>query len=369
MADLLIVGTGLIGTSLGLALAGTREVLLHDRDEAHLGEALARGAGRRWDGAQPVGHAVLAVPPSLVPAVLARLQQAGAAATYSHVASVQVRVQADLVAAGCDPGPVCGSHPMAGAELPGPGLAAATLFVGRPWLLCPGEHTSPAALAATTEIALACGAQVVELSAEQHDRTVALVSHLPQVAASTLAGLLRGQQPAVALSGPGLRDTTRIAASDPLLWQDILLRNAPALAPLVRRLAEDLAAVADALTAAAAPAVWEPSEGGPAPVLAEVTAVLTEVLEAGRTGRALVPVKRGGTDSDFAGVDVAVADEPGQLAALLTAAAQAGVNVEDVHVDHLSGRPTGVISLVVRRAEQARLQAALCRLGWAARLR
>ena len=182
--------------------------------------------------------------------------------------------------------------------------------------------------------------------------------------------MLRGQQPAVALSGPGLRDTTRIAASDPLLWQDILLRNAPALAPLVRRLAEDLSAVADALAAAAPPAAWEPVAGGsPAPVLAQVTAVLAEVLEAGRTGRALVPVKRGGTDSDFAGVDVAVADEPGQLAALLSAAAQSGVNVEDVHVDHLTGRPTGVISLVVRRAEQARLQAALHRLGWAARLR
>ena len=370
MADLLIVGTGLIGTSIGLALAGTREVLLHDLDEGHLGEAVARGAGRRWDGVERVDHAVLAVPPSLIPAVLRRLQQAGIAATYSHVASVQARVQADLVAAGCDSTAVCGGHPMAGAELPGPGLAAATLFAGRPWLVCPGDTTSADALAAASELAVACGGQVTHQSAAGHDRIVALVSHLPQVAASALAGLLLGEQPAVALSGPGLRDTTRIAASDPRLWQDVLLRNAPSLAPLVHQLAEQLAVVADALTRVTPPSVWDQvSDGAPDPVLAEVGAVLVGVLEAGRTGRALVPVKRGGTDRDFAGVDVAVPDEPGQLAALLTAAAEAGVNVEDVNVDHLPGHPTGVISLVVRRPEQARLQAALVALGWAARLR
>ena len=370
VADLLIVGTGLIGTSIGLALAGTREVLLHDLDPIHLGEAVDRGAGRAWDGAERVSHAVLAVPPSLIPTALLELQQAGIAATYSHVASVQARVQADLVAAGCDLTTVCGGHPMAGAELPGPGLAAATLFAGRPWLLCPGESTSVAALAAATELAVACGGQVTRQEAAEHDRIVALVSHLPQIAASALAGLLRGQQPAVALSGPGLRDTTRIAASDPRLWQDVLLRNAPSLAPLVRQLAEQLGVVADALTQVSSSTAWDRADGGaPDPVLAEVTAVLAGVLEAGRTGRALVPVKRGGTDRDFAGVDVAVPDEPGQLAALLSAAAAAGVNVEDVNVDHLPGRPTGVISLVVRRPEQARLHTSLLGLGWAARLR
>ena len=358
MADLLVVGAGLIGTSLGLALAGSHDVVLHDLDERHLAESVARGAGRRWDGQEPALHAVLAVPPRAIAATLSGLQRAGVAPTYSHVASVQAQVQRDLVAAGCELSTVCGTHPMAGAELPGPGLAAATLFVGRPWLLCPEPLTGSAAIEAAQQIAAACGAQVVVQSAAEHDQTVALVSHLPQVASSALAGLLRGREVEVALSGPGLRDTTRIAASDPRLWQDVLLANAGALAPLVSQLADDLTVIAAALAAAAG--------GAPA---GEVAEVLTAMLQAGRDGRALVPVKRGGTDSDFTSVDVAVPDEPGRLAALLGIAAEVSVNIEDVTVDHLPGRPTGVIALVVRRTEQRRLYDALVDQGWVAHCR
>ena len=103
------------------------------------------------------------------------------------------------------------------------------------------------------------------------------------------------------------------------------------------------------------------------PQALDPTAVLTAALQAGQEGRALVPVKRGGTDSDFSNVDISVPDEPGRLAALLAVAAQAQVNVEDVNVDHLPGRPTGVISLVVRRSEQDRLARALSEQGWTVR--
>ncbi len=338
-ADLLVVGTGLIGTSIGLALEGAG-VLLHDRHAGSLGTAVARGAGTAWDGTVTAAHGVLCVPPRAVPGVLAEL--AGAAATWSHVASVQVPLAHALDAAGF--GAVCGTHPMAGKETAGPDAATGELFVGRPWALCPSPGTATAALDAARTLALRCGAVPSEVTGLEHDAAVALVSHLPQVAASAVAAvLLVGRSELLRLAGPGLQDTTRIAASDPGLWEQILGENAAAVAPLVRALAEELTAAADALDA---------GDG------------LRELLERGNAGRALVPVKRGGTDSDFAIVGVRVADRRGQLAGVLLAAADAGIDVEDVRVEHLSGRPSGVVELLVTAAERPRARTLLTRAGW-----
>ncbi|TAL14071.1 MAG: prephenate dehydrogenase/arogenate dehydrogenase family protein, partial [Frankiales bacterium] len=206
VADLLVVGTGLIGTSVGLALRGSYDVVIADPDPVAVEVALARGAGRRWDGVEAVGHCLVAAPPSAVAAVVAGLPEGP---TVSHVASVQRAVHADLRAAGVDLERVCGSHPMAGKEQSGPAAASATLFVGRPWVLCPSASTSPAALAATRRIADACGSEPVEMTAEEHDVAVALVSHLPQVAASAVAAVLAGSSGRLDLAGPGLQDTTR----------------------------------------------------------------------------------------------------------------------------------------------------------------
>ena len=355
-ARLLVVGTGLVGTSIGLALGTPRDVLVHDGDEGHLATAVERGAGRRWDGVEQVEHAVLAVPPRVVPHVLARLQAAGTARTYSHVASSQAAVQAQ-VDAHCDPVPLCGSHPMAGREQSGPAAATAALFSGRPWVLCPSGSTSAAALAATRALALECGAEPVELSATDHDAAVALVSHLPQVAASAVAAALLGARPTsagldpVRLAGPGLQDTTRVAGSDPALWVDVLRQNAGAVAPLVRALADELGSAATALEGLAADD----------PAAAEA---LTDLLRRGRDGRSRVPVKRGEHDSAFARLAVAVPDRPGQLAGLLVSAAEAGINVEDVRVEHLAGRPRGVIELLVHASTRSQARSALAAAGW-----
>lgn len=342
MAELLVVGTGLIGTSIGLALRGQADVLLHDPDPAALAAAVERGAGRAWDGREAYEHCVVAAPPSAVAAVVAGLPGGG---TISHVASVQRAVQVDLSAAGVDLTRVCGSHPMAGKESSGPGAAAATLFVGRPWVLCPSERTSPQALSATRRLAEQCGAEPVEMTANEHDAAVALVSHLPQVAASAVAAVLAASDGRLDLAGPGLQDTTRVAASDPTLWVEVLRQNAEAVAPLVHRLSAELAEVADALAAG------------------DVGRV-EDLLVRGNAGRALVPRKRGEHDRDFVPVSVAVPDSPGQLAGVLVSAAEAGINVEDVRVEHLPGRPTGVIELLVHPDAAAAARAALAAAGW-----
>jgi len=346
-AGLLVVGTGLIGTSVGLALRGEVDVLLHDRDDAAVAVAAARGAGRRWDGVERAEHVLLAVPPHVAAAELVRLQRLDVGATWSHVCSVQAPVQAQAADAGADLEALCGTHPMAGKESSGPAAATAELFVGRPWALCPSVHTSPQALAAARTLAERCGGVPLELPATEHDAAVALASHLPQVAASAVAAvLLRASAGAeVRLAGPGLQDTTRIAASTPALWVELLTQNAPAVAPLVRDLAAELERAADAL---------EALDRGR----------LRDLLERGGAGRALVPVKRGETDRDFAVVGVAVPDRPGQLAGVLLSAADAGINVEDVRVEHLPGRPSGVIELLVSAPGREQARAALAAAGW-----
>lgn len=345
-AGLLVVGTGLLGTSVGLALRGDTVVLLADRDPAAVATATARGAGRPWDGAEPAEHVLLAVPPAAVAPELVRLQRLGVGRTWSHVCSVQAPVQLAAAEAGADLGSLCGTHPMAGKESSGPEAASAGLFLGRPWALCPSPQTTDEALAAARSLAERCGGVPLELAAQEHDDAVALASHLPQVTASALAAVLLAHSAGeVRLAGPGLQDTSRIAASAPALWVEVLSQNAAAVGPLVRQLAAELDRAADAL---------ERLDRG----------ALDDLLVRGNAGRALVPVKRGGHDRDFAVVGVSVPDRPGQIAAVLVAAADAGVNVEDVRVDHLPGRPSGVVELLVAADTRERARACLAAAGW-----
>lgn len=361
MSDVLVVGTGLLGTSIGLALQGSRlgDVTLHDRDPAALAVAVRRGAGRLWDGVERAGLAVVAVPPAVTAATLVALQKLNVAATYTHVASVQSHVQAEIETSSSDPSVVVGGHPLAGREVSGPESALADLFVGRPWAVCPARSAQPSAVAAVEALARACAGTPHLMDAAEHDRAVALLSHLPHVVASALAGALlsAGTGDAMVLAGPGLVDTTRLAAGDADLWLEILEANAAHVAPAV-------AAVGQALTRLAA-ALDDLGDPRSSAVVAErARHDVHQALRSGNAGRALVPVKRGETSGAFASVRVQLQDRPGQLAALLHAAGEAAVNVEDVRVEHVPGRPTGLIELVVAAEHAAALDISLRAGDW-----
>ncbi len=352
MADLLVVGAGLVGTSVGLALHGQRDVALTDSEPSNLATAVERGAGRAWDGREGAELVLLAVPPADVVTEMRRLQALDLSDMWSHTCSTQSRVQREVETHNCHPARVCGGHPMGGSERSGPAGASARLFQGRPWVICPGPGTDAEVRSAVEGLARDCGAQPMVLTALEHDRAVALVSHLPQLAASALAARLVGHPEAVgATAGPGLRDTTRIAASAPELWTQVLADNAAEVGPAVAALAADLSRVAAAL---ADQAQGRPGSMGPVRAL----------LEAGNAGRLLVPVKRGDHDLDFESVAVSLPDQPGQLAGLLVAAAEAGVNVEDVRVEHLAGRPRGLVELQVVAGEREQLRTALKARSW-----
>ncbi len=355
----LVVGSGLIGTSIALALREhDTQVWLTDADETTARLAADLGAGtvvsNLRDAKGLADIAVLAVPPTSVAATLARAQDCAVADWYTDVASVKELPVTQARALGCDLGSYVPGHPLAGRERHGPAAARADLFLGRTWALCPLSETSPAAFDAVTALVVACGADPVRADPVTHDRWVALVSHAPHlVAAAMAARLVPTSVPADALrlAGQGLRDVTRIAAGDSALWTQILAANAAPVAEVIAGVAEDLAAAGRALADSAAA-----DDAG-----------VPDLLDRGRAGAARIPGKHGGQPRNFSVVQVVIADQPGELARLFNAAGAAGVNIEDVRIEHSPGLPVGVAELSVRPGQAGALLEAMRAGGWSAR--
>jgi prephenate dehydrogenase len=353
----LIAGTGLIGTSIALALrAKGADVWLSDADESTAKLAADLGAGivvpdlRDAKGIADV--AVLAVPPAVVGEMLGRTQECAVAEWYTDVASVKALPVAQARELGCDLETYVPSHPLAGRERHGPAAAQADLFLGRTWALCPLPETSAGAVAAVTSLAVACGAVPVTTDPETHDRWVALVSHAPHLVAVAMAARLAPSSvpaDALGLAGQGLRDVTRIAAGDSALWTQILTANAGPVAEVVAAVAEDLAAAARELAGESA------------------KRDVAGLLDRGRAGVARIPGKHGGQPRNFRLVQVVIADRPGELARLFNAAGAAGVNIEDIRLEHSPGLPVGVAELSIRPDQADTLLDAMEAGGWPVR--
>lgn len=394
-ATAVVIGTGLIGTSIALALRGRgATVWLADQDAASARLAGHIGAGTvlpgRWPapglarpepassaagGPQPPGPgrpasvAILAVPPAVVGSTLAAAQALGLARWYTDVASVKSLPLADARALGCDLSVFAPGHPLSGRERSGPAAARADLFLGRPWVICPEPATQSGAVAAVTALAQACGAEPVTMTAAEHDRWVALVSHAPHVVSAAMAARLAGAPAsALALAGQGLRDVTRIAAGDVDLWTQILGANAAPVAEVLAEVAADLSAAAAALAEAAQARRAMPAGGGPGEnaVLAALRA-MTALLEQGKAGARRIPGRHGRPAGGDAVVQVVIRDQPGELARLFQAAGEAGVNIDDIGIEHSPGLPVGVAELTVRPEAVATLTGALAANGWPVR--
>jgi prephenate dehydrogenase len=357
---LVVIGTGLIGTSVALAArASGAAVWLADNDPAAARFAAGLGAGDELPPAGPPGGpadlALLAMPPAAVAAALAAAQARGLARCYTDVASVKELPLAGARARGCDLATFVPGHPLAGRERSGPAAARADLFLGRPWAICPAPETSAEAIAVVTALATACGAQPARMAAADHDRWVALVSHVPHLVSAAMAARLeRAADDALALAGQGLRDVTRIAAGDTGLWTQILAANAAHAAELLPAIADDLQAAAAALAEAA--------EGDDTSLKR-----LADLLERGGAGVARIPGKQGGPAPAYAVVQVVIGDQPGELARVFNAAGDAGINIEDVRIEHSPGLPAGVLELSVSPEAAGQLIEALAAGGWPVR--
>ena len=351
--QIVVIGTGLIGTSVALALrehgAG---VWLADQDPEAARLAANLGAGEplpETGEGVPADVAVIAVPPAAVAATLAAAQARRLAVCYTDVASVKQLPVTQARALGCDMTSYVPGHPLAGREKHGPAAARADLFLGRTWALCPPAETSEQAVATVTTLVRTCGAVPLRADAAAHDRWVALISHAPHLVAAAMAARLEAAPPeALDLAGQGLRDVTRIAAGDTGLWTQILAANAEPVADILAAVAADLADAARMLT-----------DGDPKSVVT--------LLEVGQAGVARIPGKHGGAPREFTVVQVVIRDQPGELTRLFDAAGRAGVNIEDVRIEHSPGLPVGVAELSVRPAEAGPLLDALEAGGWPVR--
>jgi prephenate dehydrogenase len=355
----LIVGTGLLGTSIGLGLrARGVDVLLSDVSPSTQAVAQDIGAGRSLKDMHDGGShfepelVVIAAPPDVTASLVMQALAEYPDAVVVDIASVKASVLEVLIegAGEAQLARYVGTHPMAGREKSGPVAARAELFTGMPWVICASDASSPEAVRTAGALAVDLGAVVVHMSAVEHDESVAMISHLPQVLSSLLAAQLQDGPPqALSLAGNGLRDVTRIAASDPGLWVQILAANAPRLVGLLRGVHQDLEKLISTLE--------NPSADG-------ARLEVARLIAAGNTGQARIPGKHGTPPQAFARMTVLVEDVPGQIARLLTEIGDTGINLEDLRLEHSPGRQMGMAEISVVPGKRQELTESLTARGW-----
>jgi len=345
-----IVGAGLLGASVGHALrAKGIDVVLTDASPAQLRLAVDYGAGRVPADDDHPSLIVVAVPPDVTADVIQAELERFPEAVVTDVASVKLEPFRTLRARGVDLTRYIGSHPLAGRERGGAISARADLFIGRPWVVCRDEETKASDLALVEALALDVGAMPLEMTPEEHDRSVALTSHVPQVVASLLAARLAGaEEGALRLAGQGVRDTTRIAASAPELWVQILGANAGPVVEILDALAADLGEISDALRQPAAPGARR---------------IVAEAIRQGNDGVERLPGKHG-QNRRFETLVVMVDDTAGQLGRLFGELGELGVNVEDLRLEHSPGAQFGLAEISVDPAALHGAIAGLQERGW-----
>ena len=341
-----MIGTGLIGTSIALAAAraGMR-VTGWDADPTVLATATSGGAFERANSLQAAVDGVdLVVVCTPIPEIARSVAAALAAtdrAVVTDVGSIKgfVTTEVAALARSDQLGRFISGHPMGGSERSGPEHASASVVDGIVWVIAPTEATDETAVAILGSFVDAVGARPVRLTPERHDRLVAFVSHLPQVASTSLMGLVATEEAdepdILLLAAGGFRDLTRLAASDPALWSDILVANRHQIARAIDLYVARLGELRDEVV----------GERG-----VDVERTFGDAKRA-RLRLAANPQVRSGV----AVLQVEIPDEPGALARITATIGDGGVNIEDLQIVHSpeGGRGTVHLTVVAGAAEHA----------------
>lgn len=332
MTTAAIIGTGLIGASMGMALRSQgHRVVGWDPDPDEASEALVRGAidsiaANRDEAVADADLIVLAAPPAAIVAHLADLPASGALTI--DVAGVKQPV----VEAAARLDRFVGTHPMAGREHGGAAHASPTLFRGATWIVVP-DGADDDDVAEVTGLLGQMGANVVAMTAAAHDDAVAAISHLPQSLAVQLVAHAADDPIRLELAAGSFRDLTRVALSDERMWVELLAANGEVVADHLRRLGARLATFADLV-----------ADGD--------TGAIAEVLRSARSVRAtLAP--------PVVAVRIIIEDRPGELARVGAALAETRVDVRDLQLRHGRHGGGGVLTISVRPGEAEPLRDAL----------
>jgi prephenate dehydrogenase len=261
-----IIGTGLIGTSIGLGLAArpnrNYELVGVDRDRSRARTAKKLGAIDREVGSleevvERAGLVIIAIP---VGAARRILEDVGRYLMPGAVVTDVCSTKAEIMrwAAEFLPEHVhfVGGHPMAGKEQSGPEAATATLFAGATWAVTPSPRADERAVQVVLSLVESLGASPLYIDPAEHDQYAAAVSHVPLLASVALFRMVRdsqGWEDASLLAGPGFRDVTRLASGDPTMARDIMVTNREAVLHWIGRLEEELATIREALEAGPEP--------------------------------------------------------------------------------------------------------------------
>jgi prephenate dehydrogenase len=321
-----VCGLGLIGGSVALALVErgwhvTGDDLRADRTATALERHIVHAVGLDPDAEITfIAAPVLAVPD------LAKRALGETAGAVTDVGSTK----ASVASAVSDPRFV-GGHPMAGSEQDGLDGADGDLFEGAVWVLTPTANTADATFASVASVVAELGAEVLALPPDRHDQVVAVISHVPHLAAATLMGLAseRAEEHAalLRLAAGGFRDMTRIASGHPGIWLDICADNRVAILSALDGLIAGLADVREVVAT-------EDRDG------------LEQRLQRARVARANLP-SRVTQPSEMAEVRIPIPDRPGAAAEVFTLAAELGVNIASFEVVHYAESNRGVAVVLV----------------------
>ncbi|HEY6567757.1 MAG TPA: prephenate dehydrogenase [Actinomycetota bacterium] len=350
-----VIGTGLIGTSVALAarrIGCSVRGWDHDRERTRRASGLGglEEAGDLEEAVERADIVVIATPIPTIPELVARALACAPDAVVTDVGSVK----SPLVKATLDAVPHTDAvryvpgHPMGGSERSGPDHASASLIDGIVWVLSPSGISDPAMVDRLEGWVRAMGAVSVRMDPERHDRLVAFVSHLPQVASTALMSVAATEEAdepeLLLLAAGGFRDLTRLASSNPGLWSDILLSNRDAIADAIDRYVAQLERLRSQIA----------ERRG-----TEVEATFAAAQSA-RLRMAAKPKVRAGV----AVLQVELPDRPGALAHLTQALGDGEVNIEDLQISHSPEGGRGTVHLTVAAADAVSAAEALSAAGF-----
>jgi prephenate dehydrogenase len=343
----LVVGTGLIGGSIALSLRRRGwHVAGLDHDDERLAEALRIGALDEAGDDLDAEIVFVATPANAVAEVVGRILAHPGRRPDAVVTDVS-GVKSAIVAAADHPRFI-GGHPMAGSEQVGLQGAAPDLFEGAVWVLTPTSATDLDAFTRLQGVVAELDADVLVLTAEDHDRLVAVVSHVPHLVAATLmnAASVGAEQDRalLRLAAGGFRDMTRVAAGHPGIWPDICSENAGPIVAALEALVHELTLMRDR-------------------VADHDRDSLFGVLQNASLARRNLPARMVRPDN-LSELRVPVPDRRGVLAEITSLAADGGISIYDIEIAHSAEGPRGVLILVVDTAEAERLRDAIEAQGY-----